>query len=362
MVLRVVLLAIVGTVLAERPVSAQGPPAPPAPAASESRPAVVQEASPAPPTEVVGATTPPPAAADGAPNPYYRRTGKKFEYVGPHQVLELAPTPMLDDEAKQRLDPDGKPMFNPAVKQQRDKRGNPAFDEKGKPMMQTVSELGYDEKGKRLHQKKEKPPKMTPVSISRGTLTVDGMTGKAALNYDIADLKYIYLFAPGIGIAVVSNQPFPGGSLQKKAFNEKTLTVALGEHTLQLASDNRLLGKKTPEPAYVMLDREFSLPSKFPVMGYGQTLKAPYAWPGAKPNIKLAGTVAPPPPSNLLPVQLLKPCPAGQMRMATAKALPGQTAPEQPCVPVTKASTTVTASAATVSAAKPSVTAEAVKP
>lgn len=283
------------------------------------------------------------AASSG--NPFYKKNGKKLEYIGPHDIVQVAPTPMLDDEAKQRLDPDGKPMFNAPVKQQRDKHGNPAFDQKSKPIMQTATELGYDEKGKRLHLKKEKPPKMTPVSISRGTLTVDGMTGKAALNYDIADLKYIYLFAPGIGIAVVSHQPFPGGSLQKKAFNDKALTVTLGEHTIQLASENRLLGKN-PEPAYVMLDRDFVLPSKFPVMGYGQTLKAPYVWPGAKPNTHLAGTLAPPPPTNLLPVQLLKPCAAGQMRMPGPKVLPGQVAPEQPCVPVPKVSASNPASPA----------------
>ena len=34
---------------------------------------------------------------------------------------------------------------------------------------------------------------------------------------------------------------------------------------------------------------------------------------------------APPVPANLLPVQLLKPCPAGQMRKAGPPALPGQT-------------------------------------
>lgn len=270
-------------------------------------------------------------------NPFYKKNGKKLEYIGPHEIVQLAPTPMLDDEGKQRLDPDGKPMFNPPVKQQRDKHGNPAFDVAGKPIMQTATALGYDEKGKKLHVKKEKPPKMTPVSISRGTLTVDGMTGKAALNYDIPDLKYIYLFAPGIGIVVVSNHPFPGGSIQKKAFADNTLTVNVGEHILQLASDKRILSKAI-EPAYVMLDREFALPSKFPVMGYGETLKAPYNWPGAKANTALAGTVAPPPPANLLPVQLLEKCPAGQMRMPGPKVLPGQTAPVQPCVPVAKAS------------------------
>ncbi len=270
--------------------------------------------------------------------------GKKAEYTGPNTIVELPPTPMLDEEGKQRLDPDGKPMFNAPVKQQRDKYGHPLFDENGKPVMQTATDLGYDEHGKKLHPAKEKKAKMTPVSISRGTLTVDGMTGKAALNYDIPDLKYIYVFAPGIGVAVVSNEPFPGAKEQPRAFNDNTLTIGVGEHQLQIASDKRILGKK-PESAYVLLDRAFAMPSRFPVVGYGTTRKAPYAWPGAKPNTVLADTVAPPPPADLLPAQALKPCPAGQMRLAN-KVLPGQTSAEPACVPIPKG-TTATAAGST---------------
>jgi hypothetical protein len=242
---------------------------------------------------------------------------------------------MLDEQGIQRLDPDGKPMWNPPVKQQRDKHGHPLFEENGKPVFQTATELGYDEHGKKIKLKKEKEPKKIPVSIARGTMTVDGMTGKAALNYDIADLKYIYLYAPGIGVAVVSNEPFPGAVEQKHAFTNSTLTVTVGEHTLQLASDKNLLGKK-PESAFVLIDRGFTLPSKFPVMGYGTLRKPPYQWPGSKRNTKEADVAdfAPPPPPDLLPKELLAPCPAGQMRKPAAQALPGQTTAVQPCVPI----------------------------
>jgi hypothetical protein len=242
---------------------------------------------------------------------------------------------MLDEQGMQRLDPDGKPMWNPPVKQQRDKKGHPLFDEGGKPVFQTKTELGFDEHGKKIKVQKEKEPKKIPVNVARGTMTVDGMTGKAALNYDIADLKYIYLYAPGIGVAIVSSEPFQGAVEQKKAFNMGTLTVTIGEHTLQMASEKNLLGKK-PESAYVMVDRTFTLPSKFPVMGYGTVRKAPYQWPGSKQNNKEAAIAdyAPPPPTDLLPTQLLSPCPAGQMRKAAPPALPGQTVPVQPCVPI----------------------------
>lgn len=291
---------------------------------------------------VVGATASPVAStpADVPPPPKASAAaGKKSKkgkevYTGPTTIIELPATPMLDEQGMQRLDPDGKPMWNPPVKQQRDKKGHPLFDENGKPVFQTKNDMGYDEHGKKIKVAKVKEPKKIPVSVSRGTMTVDGMTGKAALNYDIADLKFIYLYAPGIGVAIVSNEPFQGAVEQKDAFNQKTLTVTIGEHTLQLASDKLLLGKK-PQSAYVMMDRTFTLPSRFPVMGYGTVIKAPYQWPGSKAYTKDAlADDAPPPPADLMPTQLLSPCPSGQMRKPAPPALPGQTVPVQPCVPI----------------------------
>ena len=271
---------------------------------------------------------------------------RKTEYTGPTAIVVLAPTPMLDDEGRQRVDPDGKLMWNAPVAQQRDKKGHPLFNETGKPVFQTAKDLGYDETGHRIRAEKEKAPKLVPVSISRGVMTVDGYTGKAALNYDIADLKYIYLYAPGIGIAVVSNTAFPGATEQAGAFDDRTLTVTVNGHVLQVASDNRLLGKNA-QSAFVRVDREFTLPSKFPVMGYGNTSRPPYMWPGAKPNKVLAeAAYAPPVPKVLLPVQLMKPCPTGYMRPAGAALLPGEAPVEQPCVAIPKATAlTVTASA-----------------
>jgi len=262
--------------------------------------------------------------------------------VGRATLVELPPTPMLDEEGKQRQDPDGKLMFNPPIRQQRDKKGHPLFDAQGKPVMQTKDNLGYDENGKKLHALKEKPSKTVSVSISRGTLTVDGMTGKAALNYEIKDLQYVYFYVPGIGTTVVSNGPFPGAVEQKNAFDDKTLTVTVGEHVLQLSSDQRILGK-TPESAFVLVDKSFSVPTKFPVMGYGPIRVAPYAWPGSKNNEELKGAVdVPPLPSSLRPEPLLQPCPQGQMRMASSPALPGQTAASHPCVPIAHAEPTAT--------------------
>ncbi len=297
----------------------------PAAATAEQAPATDQNAQPQ-----AGQTGPPAPKTAAAPQ---AKKGKQ-PYTGPTTVVELPPTPMLDGEGKQRLDPDGKPMFNPPVKQQRDKLGHPLFDAEGKPVFQTASDLGYDAQGHKIHEKKEKPPKTISVSISRGTLTVDGMIGKAALNYDISDLKYIYLYAPWIGTVVVSNVPFPGASMQAKAFDQHTLKVTVEDHTFEVYSDKLLLGKN-PEPAYVLVDRDFKLPSKVPEMGYGATLKAPYTWPGAKDNPESKAYVKPPPvPVNLRPTKLLPPCPPGQMRAGAGPVLPGEGAPPPPCVPI----------------------------
>lgn len=276
----------------------------------------------------------PPLKTRPKPEEKKEKKGKEV-YTGPNTIVELPATPMLDAQGVQMLDPDAKPMWNPPVKQQRDKHGHPLFDANGKPVFQTKNDMGFDEHGKKIKVKKEKEPKKIPMSIARGTMTVDGMTGKAALNYDIADLKYIYLYAPGVGVVVVSNEAFPGATEEKKAFNLNTLTITVGEHTLQVASEKNLLGKK-PESAYVLVDRTFTLPSRFPVMGYGTLRKAPYQWPGSKQNGREAqiADYAPPPPTDLLPTQLLSPCPSGQMRKPAPQTLPGQAVPVQPCVPI----------------------------
>lgn len=260
----------------------------------------------------------------------------KNTYNGPNTIVVLPPTPMLDAEGKQRVDPDGKPMFNPAVQQLRDKKGHPEFDADGKPVFQTPGNLGYDEHGKKIKEKKEKEPKATPMSIVAGTLTVDGWTGKARLNYDIADLKYLYIYAPGIGVTIVSQNTFPGAKEQPGAFNGKSLHVTVEGHTMEVASDKLLLGKKA-QSAWVVVDRNFMLPSKFPVFGFGSATRAPYAWPGSKVATEAGAAEAPPLPVDVRPTLQLAPCPAGTMRPPGPPVLPGQAAQEQPCVPISSA-------------------------
>jgi hypothetical protein len=325
-------------------------PAAPAPAAATQAAApdtATPTATPAPKPAVKPALAK--AAKPAKPAATVAKKGKQ-PYTGPTTVVVLAATPMLDNEGKQRIDPDGNPMFNPPVKQIRDNKGHPEFDANGKPVFETATNLGYDEHGKKIPVKKVKPPKMTPVSIAAGTLTVDGWTGKARLNYDIADLKFLYIYAPGIGTTIVSQNPFPGAKEQAGAFNDKTLHVTVDGHPIEVWSEKSLLGKK-PRAAWVLVDRGFMLPAKFPVFGYGPTTKSPYSWPGAKDTKAINALVQPPPlPTDLRPTLQLKPCPAGMMRMAATTALPGAKAEEQPCVPITSASSPSVATATTPTA------------
>ncbi|GAC1423125.1 MAG: hypothetical protein NVSMB62_19390 [Acidobacteriaceae bacterium] len=149
-------------------------------------------------------------------------------------------------------------------------------------------------------KKKEKAPKLTPLHIEEGTLTVDGWTGKARLNYDIADLKYIYVWAPGIGTIVSSNQKFPLSKEEPGAFSGNTLTLEAAGHVIQIASEKKLLKDKKPQPAYVYLDADYKISSAFPQLGYGNAKDAPYTWPGAKDApVNKGGNVPPPLPVGM---------------------------------------------------------------
>lgn len=175
----------------------------------------------------------------------------------------------------------------------------------------TAQPEGKPGKQKKVKVKKEKKPKRTPVSITDGILTVDGFAGKAAMNYEIEDLQYLYIWAPGIGTAVISDHAFPMAKEQTAAFDGPSLTVTVDGHELQLTSSKRLLGKK-PASAWVLLNTSYQYPSRYPAVGYGGTPAAPFVWPGSRQSVeaKDKSAVAPPLPKSLLPVQLPVACPA----------------------------------------------------
>ncbi len=170
----------------------------------------------------------------------------------------------------------------------------------------------FDKHGKlvKAKVKKEKPPKLVPVDIVHGELTVDGLIAKAGLNFQIVDLKYMYIWVPGLGTAVISNQPFAGAKIQPDAIDGSTLTVKVDGHQLQLTCDGDMLnreagkkmfqGKKKEKPTslYVALDTNYQLASNYPQFGYGDENKAPYNWPGTLIDLR-ANTKAPALPENL---------------------------------------------------------------
>jgi hypothetical protein len=154
-----------------------------------------------------------------------------------------------------------------------------------------------------LKKTKEKPPKLVPVNIVHGELTVDGLIAKAGLNFQITDFHYMYIWVPGLGTTVVSNHFFPGSKLEENALSDKLITVTIDNHQLQVASEQPLLPGKNrkqvkPMNLFVGLDTAYAKGGQYPELGYGDIAKAPYSWPGvladSKPNTK-----APPLPENL---------------------------------------------------------------
>lgn len=236
-------------------------------------------------------------AATATPLPPAHAKKLKGRYTGPTQIIVLPPTPVVDDQGAQRLDPDGKPMFNESVKQLRDKKGHPVFDAAGKPVFQTPTELGFDAKGHTIHPPRPiKAPAPEHMAVNGGFLIVDGIVHRAGLNLDIPELHFLYVYAPGIGVIVVSDAPFPAAVPQANAFNGKTLTFKVEKHVFQLSSNDRLLHK--PETAYILVDRRATLPTRLPVVGFGATPRGPYSWPSMHTATQLAasqGSTATPP-------------------------------------------------------------------
>lgn len=127
-----------------------------------------------------------------------------------------------------------------------------------------------------------KPAHMRALTIERGILTVDGLAAKVALNFQINDLHYLYIYVPGVGTTVISDRPFAGAVAEKNGFDGKTLTVTSAGERLQLTAQNKMLGRRA---AYVKFDPTYGPSSRMPVMGYGNSAAAPYEWPGAMKEI-----------------------------------------------------------------------------
>jgi len=154
------------------------------------------------------------------------------------------------------------------------------------------------------------PDKLISAHVHEGVLTIDGLTAKVRLNYDIHNVGYLYFFIPGTGTAIVSLVKTPDSSLEKGAFRGNTLAFSVGGHSYELTSEGPLMGgEKSKTDAYVRLDRTTPSLDRYPEMGFGTTTRPPYIWPAAKPEPKQTQQtlveqhiVQPPPlPRDMLP-------------------------------------------------------------
>lgn len=186
----------------------------------------------------------------------------------------------------------------------------PTLDADGKPIV-----LQPCSKKDKICQKKRKDlmkRKTAGLKVTNGTITVDGLVGKARLSYDISEVKFLYFSIPGVGTTIVSMQHFPGAIEQKNAFDGATMTVTTPNgHVLALSSDKPLLGHKEPVTAWVAEDEAYVFSPKFVNLGYGSTARAPYNWPGARPlteSEKKMIAKAPPLPDGLAAKQMVLPC------------------------------------------------------
>lgn len=143
--------------------------------------------------------------------------------------------------------------------------------------------------------------------VRDGVYTVDGMIAKVKLNYDVNGVSFLYLFAPGLGTAVVSAAPEPDAVVTEATLRESELSFTVGEHRFDLTGV-ALASNKGVAPAhlYVRLDRGAWRLGRQPMMGFGNVAAIPYQWPGALPSAAGESAeeekeVLPPVPAVLLP-------------------------------------------------------------
>lgn len=149
------------------------------------------------------------------------------------------------------------------------------------------------------------PMEVMNAHIKNGTLTVDGMVAKVHMNYDINGSDFLYFYLPGGGTAIVALSRFPNAVLQKKAVNGSTITINGNGHIFQLTTDGKVFDDKHQD-LWTRFDVGASALGRYPMVGFGNSLTAPFAWPASQPptRAQLSGDLAivpPPVPVNLLP-------------------------------------------------------------
>lgn len=119
--------------------------------------------------------------------------------------------------------------------------------------------------------------------VRDGVYTVDGMVAKVQLNYDVEGARYLYLFVPGVGTAVVSSVA-PGDAMTTQAkLHDNELSFTADKHRFNLTGIALVNSKGTQPRLYVHLNRAAWRLNHQPMVGYGILADMPYQWPGALP-------------------------------------------------------------------------------
>lgn len=158
-------------------------------------------------------------------------------------------------------------------------------------------------KDAKVHKEKvtAKSAKPFDTEIREGVLTVDGMTAKVQLNYDVKNQNFLYIFMPGDGVAVISLSPLPNSLADPGGIDGNTLTFNADGHAFALTSTTPLVDKGRHD-VWISMDRTSPNLARAPMMGYGMTQRGPYHWPGALPEpAHTASQYAPPLPTTVLP-------------------------------------------------------------
>lgn len=141
--------------------------------------------------------------------------------------------------------------------------------------------------------------------VRDGIYTVDGMVAKVRLNYDVNGARFLYMFVPGVGTAVLSLAADPSTVAVEANLRDNELTFAAGDHHFKLTGVALSDGKNAPVHLYVHLDRAAWHLNRQPMVGFGNVAQLPYTWPGALPPpsspVAEESRVVPPVPVTLLP-------------------------------------------------------------
>ncbi|KAB7767215.1 hypothetical protein [Xanthomonas maliensis] len=88
---------------------------------------------------------------------------------------------------------------------------------------------------------------------------------------------YIFIYVPELGLVTLSSHQFPG-AIASGTFAGSKLSFSAEKERFVLIASSTIIDIHQ-RPAWVKLDRAFSLSDKTPVVAYGDSPGMPYRWP-----------------------------------------------------------------------------------